>query len=68
MRRVHMQIDRNGQRATAEVMRYDAHKVRHEVRWTSQTRAPKRTSNGTLLNSATAWVDFAEDIVYQEVL
>jgi hypothetical protein len=67
-----MQIDRSGQPALAEVMRYDAHKVRHEVRWSAHDPAQlppsKRTAKVTLLTSATSWVDFAADILYKVVV
>jgi hypothetical protein len=65
-RGMHMQIDIQGKPIAATVVQYATRTGRHEVEWPQDACLLGPEAKGTQSNSA--WVDFAADIAYREVV
>jgi hypothetical protein len=68
-----MQIEIQGKRVAAKVRQYSARLGRHEVEFPEESSRLKPGADGnesTTVNSALAraWVDFAADLVYRDVM
>jgi hypothetical protein len=61
-----MQIEIQGKRVAAKVRQYSARLGRHEVEWTEESSRMEPGAEGR--KSTKTWVDFAADLVYQEVM
>jgi hypothetical protein len=59
-----MQIDRRGDQCECMVVGYDRCRGMHKVQWTSEASHDAR-GRGQIKED---WVDFAEDIVYREIV
>ena len=62
---MHLQFDHKGRRKTGEVERYDSYRAMHSV--SVQGGARKRSLEGSSADSTRVWLNFAEDVVYNEV-
>jgi hypothetical protein len=61
-----MQVDIKGKPVVATVVQYAAREGRHEVEWRQESCGLETGTKGTQMSRA--WVYFAADIVYREVV